>query len=57
MIAPLEYSNSTNGGLLNSVSERIQRAFDDVESFQPTSVFVATWDRVGSYSSQTDRVN
>ncbi len=47
---------STNGTLLASVGERVQRAFDDVVSFRPESVFVGTWDRVGSYDRGTDKV-
>ena len=47
---------STNAALLASVGERVQRAFDNVVSFNPESVFVGTWDRVGSYDKRTDKV-
>ncbi len=47
---------STNGTLVASVRERVQSAFDDVVSFHPESVFVGTWDRVGSYDRRTDKV-
>ena len=35
----------------------MQRAFDNVDLFQPTSVFVGTWDRVGGNNTDTDKVN
>ena len=49
-----ETKNST---VLNRAREDIQTAFETPIGFQPQFAFVATWDRVSFYNSNTDRVS
>ena len=44
--------------LVENVTAEIRRAFvDDFSSFIPTTVFVATWNQVGYFEGNTDRVS
>ena len=43
--------------ILNRAREEIQKAFSTLINFQPQFAFIATWDEVGYYNRQTDRVS
>ena len=47
---------TNNSAVLNRAREDIQTTFKTPISFQPQFAFIATWDRVGYFSAQTDLV-
>ncbi len=57
VIVLTKFRVSNDSTLLLSVQERIESAFEDVDSIDLNSVFVGTWDRVGNYDRQTDEVS
>lgn len=48
------YRETTNSTLLDRASMEIQNAF--TLSFSPTHLFIATWDAIGYYPEQIDKV-
>ena len=50
------YRETTDPLLLARAMDEIQTAFISQGSFSPTFLFIATWDRVGYFDSNTDRV-
>ena len=50
------YFESTDQTLLAKARTYIQRGFVAEQDFQPTHLFVATWDEVGYYDRNTDKV-
>ena len=50
------YRESTDAELLARARTMIQSAFTSQDNFIPSYIFVATWDHVGYYNSQTDKV-
>ena len=51
------YRQTTNDTeLLSKAAYEIQEAFAEFHEFAPTMLFIATWDGVGYYNSQTDLV-
>ena len=50
------YRETNDTELLVDAVLEIVRAFEDSADFVPTSMFVATWDRVGYYDQNSDRV-
>ena len=50
------YRETNDPVLLARARGEIQAAFVSQMSFEPTSLFIATWDRVGYYDSRTDLV-
>ena len=50
------YRQTTDTWLLARARDEIQAAFINQASFNPTSLFIATWDHVGYYSRHTDKV-
>ena len=42
--------------LMARARDQIRGAFVNQRSFVPTSLFIATWDRVGYYNRKTDKV-
>ena len=52
------YRGSTDSGVIDSVQENVGRFFsEESRGFVPSYAFVATWDRVGSFSNNTAEVN
>ena len=51
------YRETTDLLLLARAASDIQAAFISQGSFAPTYLFIATWDRVGYFSRQTDLVS
>lgn len=49
-------SESESAADLQRAAERVRRSFS-ASTFQPTAVFVATWERVGYFSQGADKVN
>ena len=47
---------TSNATLLDRAASDIRGAFVNQMFFEPTSLFIATWDHVGYYSSRTDLV-
>ena len=51
------YRSSTDPTLLNNARDQIRAAFPvEFSTFTPTYLFIATWDHVGYYNRQTDKV-
>ena len=50
------YRETTDTQLLARARDEIRAAFINQASFNPTSLFIATWDHVGYYSRRTDKV-
>ena len=50
------YRESQDTDLLRRARDDIFMAFSGRIRFQPVFLFIATWDRVGYFSRQTDRV-
>lgn len=51
------YRSTSEEAILQRAAADIQTYFSGFESFMPTSLFIATWDRVGYYMEGSDRVN
>jgi hypothetical protein len=50
------YFQSTEPALLTKATKYIQRGFVAEQEFQPTHLFVATWDDVGYFQRNADKV-
>ena len=50
------YMQSTDSELLAKARRYIRRGFVTEQEFQPTNLFIATWDHVGYYNRKTDKV-
>ena len=50
------YRETSTISLLDRAKRDIQSAFVNQRFFEPITLFIATWDRVGYYSSHTDLV-
>ena len=48
------HRNTTNASLRQSVGEMIQNSFEDVNSFSPSLVVVATWENVGHFDTSVE---
>ena len=51
------YRETTEQALLDRAASDIQAAFISQGSFAPTYLFIATWDHVGYFDSQTNLVS
>ena len=51
------YRQTTNTSLLDRVSRQLQTTFPLSLNVTITNLFIATWDAVGYYDMQTDKVN
>ena len=51
------YRQTTDPNLLDRASRDIQAAYPLVKNVVITNLFIATWDAVGYYNRQTDKVN
>jgi len=51
------YRETSNATLLEKAKSDIRGAFVNQMFFEPTTLFIATWDHVGYYSSHTDLTN
>ena len=49
------YRETTDNQLLARARDEIQAAFINQATFNPTSLFIATWDHVGYFSANTDK--
>ena len=50
------YRQTTDSGLLARANSEIQKAFPAAEDVSIQNLLIATWDRVGYYPQQTDKV-
>ena len=50
------YRETDRPDLLDRAQQLIRIFFPDQQEFEAISIFVATWDRVGYFSSHTDKV-
>ena len=50
------YRETSEASLLTRAKREIQTAFVDQMFFEPTTLFIATWDHVGYFNSHTDLV-
>lgn len=50
------YRETTEAALLTKAKSEIRAAFINQMFFEPTTLFIATWDHVGYYDSNTDLV-
>ena len=50
------YRQTTDAQLLARARDSIRAAFINQARFNPTSLFIATWDHVGYYNRRTDKV-
>ena len=50
------YRETSNASLLAKAKSDIRAAFVNQMFFEPTTLFIATWDHVGYFSSKTDLV-
>ena len=50
------FRETSNASLLNRVRRDIQDAFVNQRFFEPTTLFIATWDHVGYFFNHTDLV-
>ena len=50
------YRQTTDSQLLARTRDEIRAAFINQATFNPTSLFIATWDHVGYYNRRTDKV-
>ena len=51
------YRETTEASLLTQARNEIQRSFINQRFFEPTILFIATWDHVGYFSSQVELVS
>ena len=51
------FRETTDQDILSRARRDIQMAFASQNNFQPRFAFIATWDRVGYFSSHTDLVS
>ena len=51
------YRETANPDLLARARDEVQAGFINQEQFNPTSLFIATWDHVGHFGSETDLVS
>ena len=52
----ITYRETTNATLLQRANNHIKRAFSTI-TFSPSYLFIATWDHVGYFHNQSDKVN
>lgn len=50
------YRETSNSLLLSRFRDEIRAAFPNQREFIPTSLFIVTWDHVGYYRQNTDKV-
>ena len=50
------FYETTDQALLDRATSYIRRGFVNEKDFQPTHLFLATWDRVGYYNMESDKV-
>lgn len=50
------YMQSTDSALLANATRYIKRGFVTEQDFQPTNLFIATWERVGYFELKADKV-
>ena len=50
------YRNTNDKGILERAKQQIENAFQ-VQDFNPSEVFIATWDQVGYYEEKDRKVN
>ena len=50
------YRQTTDPSLLARATSELRATFDVYDDFQITNLFIATWDAVGYYSRNTDKV-
>jgi len=53
----LIYRETADRSLRDKATEYITQAFPTHRQFYPENLFVATWNEVGYYDSQNDKVN
>lgn len=51
------YYETNNPALLQRSIETIQESFSQAADFQPTSLFIATWENVGYHEGGSDKLN
>ena len=51
------YRQTTDSTLLTRARNQVRALFPDFSSFTPTFLFIVTWDHVGYYNRNTDKVN
>lgn len=51
------YRQTADPGILQRVGNEIQYAFVDHQDFTPSFVIIATWDAVGYYEANVDKVH
>ena len=56
-IGNITYREDTSAPLLNRTRLEIQRAFENSSNFEPTSLLIVTWDTVGYFNQNTDKVS
>ena len=50
------YRETSNTSIISTVASHVSNAFPSQSPFNPISVVIATWYRVGYYSQRTDKV-
>lgn len=56
-IGRVYYRNTSDQAVLERAAADVQIHFSGYETFMPKSLFIATWDRVGYYEENADKVN
>ena len=56
-IGNITYREDSSTALLNRTRLEIQRAFENSSNFEPTNLFIVTWNTVGYYNDNTDKVS
>lgn len=51
------YRETTDSDLLEQTRLDVLNQYPEITSFNPSSLFIATWDHVGYYDSHTDLVS
>ena len=50
------YRETSSASIISTVASHVSNAFPSQSPFYATSVVIVTWDRVGYYKQQTDKV-
>ena len=51
------YRSVNDANLLQRAKNEVQVSFASARNFNPTELFIATWDQVGYYEEKTNKVN
>ena len=51
------YRTENDANLLQKAKNEVQESFGSAQNFNPSELFIATWDQVGYFEEKTNKVN